>query len=109
MELTPAVLFVYAVILLTLVSFVTEWVSPDITAIGVLVVLAVAEPLPGVSATDAVSGFASSATVTILAMYVLSAAVQTTGVVERLGVAIGRVTGGRKVTRRSEGDWVVGV
>lgn len=90
---TAGMAFVFLVILAALTAFVTEIISPDTTAIGVLVVLAVAEPLTGVTASEAIAGFAGSATVTILAMYVLSAAVQETGLVERLGVVIGRVTG----------------
>ncbi|MFC7097593.1 SLC13 family permease [Halobaculum marinum] len=92
----PAVgmLVVFALVAVALVLFVTETVPPDITAIAVLVALAVLQPWTGVRATDAIQGFASTATVTIIAMYILSEGVQQTGIVERLGVALARVTRG---------------
>ncbi len=90
----PGALVVFALIAVALTLFVTEALPPDITAIGVLVSLAVLEPYTGVPATDAIAGFASTATVTIIAMYALSEGIQRTGVVERLGVYIGRATGG---------------
>jgi len=92
--ITTGALVVFALVAVALTLFVTETFSPDITAIGVLVSLAVLEPYTGVPATDAIAGFASSATVTIIAMYVLSEGIQQTGIVERLGAYIGRKTGG---------------
>jgi di/tricarboxylate transporter len=85
---------VFALIGVALVLFVSEALPVDVTAIAVLVALAVLEPWTGVSARMAIAGFASSATVTILAMYILSEGVQRTGVVDRLGVALARVTRG---------------
>ena len=87
-------LVVFALVAVALVLFVTETVPPDITAVAVLVALAVLQPWTGVRATEAIQGFASTATVTIIAMYILSEGVQQTGVVERLGVALARVTRG---------------
>ena len=91
---TTGTAVVFGLVAVTLAVFVSEALPPDITAIGVLVALAVLEPLTGVPPVDAIAGFASPATVTILAMYILSEGVQRTGVVERLGAAIARVTGG---------------
>ncbi|GGL52582.1 SLC13 family permease [Halocalculus aciditolerans] len=91
---TTGTLVVFALIAVALVLFVTEVVPSDFTAIGVLVALAVLEPYTGVPAADAIAGFASPATVTILAMYILSEGVQQTGIVERLGVYLARLTGG---------------
>ena len=83
--LTTEMLVVFAVILVALALFVTEPVPIDITAIGVLVALVVLEPWTGVTPADGVSGFASSATVTVLAMFVLSEGVRRTGVVNIIG------------------------
>jgi di/tricarboxylate transporter len=91
---TTGMLVVFGLILVALALFVSEAIPADVTAIGVLVALAVLEPFTGVAAADAIAGFASTATVTILAMYILSEGVQQTGVVERLGAAIARVTKG---------------
>lgn len=83
--LTTEMLVVFAVILVALVLFVAEPVPIDITAIGVLVALVVLEPWTGVTPAEGVSGFASSATVTVLAMFVLSEGVRRTGVVNIIG------------------------
>ena len=91
---TPSMLLVFGLISLALVLFVTELVPSDITAIGVLVSLVVFEPWTGVAARDAISGFASPATITIVAMYILSEGIQETGLVERLGVYLARLTEG---------------
>ncbi|WP_423751087.1 SLC13 family permease [Salinirarus marinus] len=91
---TTGMLVVFGLILVALVLFVTELIPNDITAIGVLVSLAVLKPFTGVPAQDAITGFASPATITIVAMYILSEGVQRTGVVERLGVYLARLTRG---------------
>ncbi|ELZ29766.1 di-/tricarboxylate transporter [Halogeometricum pallidum JCM 14848] len=88
------VLVVFAVVLGTVTLFVTEAVPPDVTAIAVIVVLVALEPYTGVSATEGLSGFSSSATVTIMAMYILSDGIQRTGVVRRLGVEVAHLTRG---------------
>jgi di/tricarboxylate transporter len=89
-------LVVFAIIFGALVLFVSEVIPNDVTAIAVLVVLVALQPLTGISAEDGISGFANPATVTIMAMYILSEGVQRTGVVQWLGVKIGRLTGGNE-------------
>jgi di/tricarboxylate transporter len=76
---------VFAVILLALVLFVTEPVPIDITAIALIVVLIVLEPWTTITPAEGLSGFASSATITVLAMFILSEGIRRTGVVEQLG------------------------
>ncbi|WP_281362675.1 SLC13 family permease [Natronomonas halophila] len=83
--LTTGMLVVFAIILVALVLFVTEPVPIDITAIGVMVALIVLEPWTQVSPADGVSGFASSATITVLAMFILSEGIRRTGVVNIIG------------------------
>ncbi|WP_436924828.1 SLC13 family permease [Halosimplex amylolyticum] len=92
--LSTGAVVVFALIAVALALFVSERLPPDITAIGVLVALAVLEPYTGVTAGEAIQGFASRATVTILAMYVLSAGVEYTGVVDYLGAVLEAMTGG---------------
>ncbi|MFB6123999.1 MAG: SLC13 family permease [Haloferacaceae archaeon] len=91
---TTGMLVVFGLIFVALVLFVTELIPTDITAIGILVSLAVLESFTEVPARDALSGFASPATITIVAMYILSDGVQRTGIVERLGVHLARLTRG---------------
>jgi di/tricarboxylate transporter len=88
---------VFGIILVALVLFAAEPVPIDITAIGIMValmVLGTAGPvnLTEISPADGTSGFASSATLTVLAMFVLSAGVQRTGIIQLLGRRIARIT-----------------
>ena len=85
---------VFALIAVALVLFVTEAIPNDITAIGIVVSLAALEPWTGVTARGAISGFANTATITIVAMYMLSAAIGNTGLVERLGLYLATLTRG---------------
>jgi di/tricarboxylate transporter len=89
---------VFGIIVAALILFATEPVPIDITALGVMVALMLlgsAGPvdLTGISPREGVSGFASGATITVLAMFVLSAGVQRTGVVQLLGAKIAALTG----------------
>ena len=100
-------LVVFAIILAALVLFATEPVPIDITAIGIMVTLMLlgpvttafadagflAAPIDPISPEEGISGFASSATITVLAMFILSAGVQRTGVVQILGRKIVAFTG----------------
>ncbi|WP_276261571.1 SLC13 family permease [Haloglomus litoreum] len=95
-------LAVFAIIVVALVLFATEPVPIDITAIGVMVslmVLGTAGPLDltGISPQEGISGFASGATITVLAMFILSAGVQRTGVVQILGRKLAALTGDSEV------------
>jgi len=112
--ITPAMLLVFALILVALVLFATEPVPIDITAIGVMVALLLVEPVSAILASvgllaeplvvlsdpeagltvvdQGLSGFANAATITVLAMFVLSAGVQKTGVIQILGAKIAAVT-----------------
>lgn len=87
-ELSGGAPVVFGLIAVALALFVSEAIPSDVTAIGIMVSLAALEPLTGVGHRAAISGFANTATVTIVAMYMLSAGVQQTGVVQRLGLSL---------------------
>ncbi|MFD1685611.1 SLC13 family permease [Halobellus litoreus] len=107
--ISPGVAVVFLVVLCALVLFVTEPVPVDVTAIGVMVALMLIQPASSMLAAagllaepivvfadypgDALSGFSSGATLTVLAMFILSDGVQRTGVVQRLGAWIASFTG----------------
>ena len=75
-------LIVLAVIVLAVYLFASEKLSVDLTAIIVMVVLIIAGVVtPG----EGISGFSNTATVTVAAMFILSAALQKTGAVNFLG------------------------
>jgi di/tricarboxylate transporter len=83
--LTTEILLMFAIVGIALVLFVTEPVPIDITAIAVMFTLIVLEPWTGVDAETGVSGFASSATVTVLAMFIISEGIRRTGLVNIIG------------------------
>jgi len=86
--LTTEILLLFAIVLVALVLFITEPVPIDITAIGVMVALIVLEPWTQVDAATGVGGFSSSATVTVLAMFVLSEGIRQSGLINRIGAWI---------------------
>lgn len=90
----PEALIVFGIIAVALVLFVSEVIPNDITAIGIIVTLAALGPTIGFETADALSGFSNTATVTIIAMYMLSAGIQKTGLVKRLGVHLVHLTRG---------------
>jgi di/tricarboxylate transporter len=82
---TVDMLVVLGLIAVVLVLFIAEVIPIDITALGTMVAVILLEPWTGVSPTDGVSGFASTATVTVLAMFILSEGIRRTGVLRRVG------------------------
>lgn len=70
-----------AVIVLSLVCFVAEWFPADITALMIAIVLML---LGLVTPEQGISGFGNTATITVMAMFILSAGISRTGVVLRV-------------------------
>jgi len=85
---------VFVLILAAVVLFATEVVSPDVTAIVVIVALVVLQPWTGVGTETAFTGFSNVATITVAAMYMLSEGIYRTGIVQRLGDAISQFAAG---------------
>ncbi|MFW6385104.1 MAG: SLC13 family permease [Halodesulfurarchaeum sp.] len=86
-------LVVFGVIALALILFVAQPVPIDTTAIAVMVLLILLEPWTGVSPADGVSGFSNPATVTVLAMFILSEGVRQTGAIQILTRKVSEYTG----------------
>jgi len=84
-SLTPDMLVVFGVVLLALFLFITEYFPIDVTAILVMVLLMVLEPFTRISVAEGISGFSNNATITVLAMLILSAGITRTGAVQALG------------------------
>ncbi|EAZ90850.1 SLC13 family permease [Crocosphaera chwakensis] len=68
-----------SIIIIALVFFIFEWLSADLTALSVAVVLIL---LKLVSPEEGISGFANNATITVMAMFILSAGITRTGVIQ---------------------------
>ncbi len=88
--MTLEMLIVLGVIVLAVVLFASEKLPVDLTAIIVMAILL----LTGiVSPKEGLSGFSNTATVTVAAMFILSAALQKTGSVNYLGALSSKVFG----------------
>lgn len=68
-----------SVVVAALIAFIFEWFPVDITALIIAVILIV---LGLVTPDEGISGFSNSATVTVMAMFILSAGITRTGIVQ---------------------------
>ena len=85
---TVDMLVVLGIIGLALVLFIVEIVPIDITAIGIMVAVMLLEPWTHISPADGIAGFSSTATITVLAMFILSEGVRRTGLIQLMGTKI---------------------
>ncbi|KAI9134416.1 SLC13 family permease [Acaryochloris sp. CCMEE 5410] len=69
------------VLTLALIAFVAEWLPVDITALMVTAALIL---LGLVSPDEGISGFGNSATITVLLMFILSAGIARTGIIQMM-------------------------
>ncbi|WP_128226395.1 SLC13 family permease [Halobacteriaceae bacterium SHR40] len=90
---TVGLVLVFVIILVALILFLTEPVPIDVTAIGIMVVLMILGPWTGISPREGVAGFSNPATITILAMMILSEGVRRTGAIQRLQKVVASYTG----------------
>ncbi|XGI83668.1 SLC13 family permease [Halorutilales archaeon Cl-col2-1] len=92
-DLTTDMIVVFLIILGAIVLFITEWLPIDVTAISIMVTLIVLEPWTNISPSEGISGFSSSATITVLAMLILSSGISQTGLVQIIGRKISSFAG----------------
>lgn len=88
--MTPQIAIILVLILICMVLFAVEWISPDVTALGLVLVLIFTRIL---TPDSAFSGFSSDTVIMILGLLILTAALMRTGVVDMAGGAILRYTG----------------
>lgn len=67
------------ILVLAFTAFIFEWLPVDITAITVAIVLMI---LGLVTPDEGIAGFGNSATITVMAMFILSAGIARTGVIQ---------------------------
>jgi di/tricarboxylate transporter len=88
--MTVEIALVLAILLGTMVLFVTEWIRIDLTALLVLVAVAVTGL---VTPAEALSGFSSPAVVTVWAMFIISGGLTVTGIARILGDRLAGLAG----------------
>lgn len=93
MSFSPQELIVIAVMLTAVILIFSNRLRPDVTAILVLVTLG---GLRIVTPEQALSGFSSSAVITIMGMFVISQALEDTGVVQWLADKLRTISGGNE-------------
>ncbi len=87
---TLRLILVFVLLVAVFVAFVKEWFPPDLTALGALSLLILTGTL---TEKDVAGIFANNAPLTIGAMFVLSAALTRTGVIERIARMFTQVAG----------------
>jgi len=86
--MTTEMIIVFGVIILAIILFATEKLPVDLTAIivmGVLLITGIITPEEGLS------GFSNTATITVGAMFIVSAALRKTGAVNFLGIISSKI------------------
>ncbi len=73
------IILTLCVLTLALIAFILEWLPVDITALIITIVLML---LGLVTPEEGISGFGNTATITVMAMFILSAGVTRTGVIQ---------------------------
>ena len=83
--LTIEIQVLFAIICIALVLFILEPVPIDIIALAVLFTLIVLEPVTHIDPATGIGGFSSPATITVLAMFILSEGIRQTGIINIVG------------------------
>ncbi|MGB7440281.1 MAG: SLC13 family permease [Coleofasciculaceae cyanobacterium] len=87
---------VLSILILALICFIGEWLPVELTAISVTVLLML---LGLVTPEEGISGFGNSATITVMAMFILSAGIARTGAIQVLRDLLLR-WGGKNITQQ---------
>ncbi|MGM0471623.1 MAG: SLC13 family permease [Bacillota bacterium] len=87
-----SMIIVSCLVLLAIILFFWEPIRLDIIALSIPVILVLLEPWTEVSTQEGLSGFANQATITILAMFILSEGIQRSGLVQIMGDKIAQLT-----------------
>ncbi len=82
-----------AIVVVTLILFISERIRMDVAAMLTLLALAATGIL---TPTEALSGFASEPAIIVASVFVISAALTQTGITERIGASIARAAGARE-------------
>ncbi len=77
--LPASLIITLTVLILALICFVFEWLPVDLTAIIVAIVLMI---FGVVTPEEGIAGFGNSATITVMAMFILSAGITRTGAIQ---------------------------
>jgi di/tricarboxylate transporter len=88
------IIILFAILITAILFFITEWLRVDLVALLVLSALVLSNLI---TPEQALSGFSSPAVVTVWAIFILSGALERTGVASQLGTVITRLAGESEV------------
>lgn len=87
------IIFMILLLIFLITMFIIEPIRIDIIALSIPVILVFTNFWTKISPADAISGFSSSATITIGSMFIISAGVEKSGIIQSLGDKIYKWTG----------------
>jgi di/tricarboxylate transporter len=87
------IIFMILLLIFLITMFIIEPIRIDIIALSIPVILVFTNFWTKISPADAISGFSSSATITIGSMFIISAGVEKSGIIQALGDKIYKWTG----------------
>jgi len=86
---TLSIILLLVILAIALLMFSFEWVSPDVTALGIMILLVILGLVP---LDQAFSGFGSDTVILLLGLLIMTAALMRNGVVEVVGQKMLQVT-----------------
>ncbi len=82
--MTIEIALAFGILLFALAQVLLDWFSGDFVAIVTMATILALGPILDASPQEAISGFSNPATITVVFVFVLSAAVERTGIVNTL-------------------------
>lgn len=95
--MTPEIALTFAILVGALVIFMLDVAPIDFVAFSIMALILVLGPILNVTPQEAISGFSNPATITILAMFILSAGIYRTGIINQLAHHMIRLTGDSEI------------
>ncbi len=92
-SINTGMIILFIIITVMVILFIFEIIRIDIVALSIPAILVILQPWTKISLEEALSGFSNKATITILAMFILSEAIKNNGFVQVLGDKIANLTG----------------
>lgn len=106
--MTPEIALAFAILIGALVIFALDLFPIDFVAFSLMALILVLGPILGVTPQEAISGFSNPATITVLAMFILSAGVYRTGVINLLSHWLVHFAGDKEVRQLLTVNMTVG-
>lgn len=91
--MTFEIALVFAILAAALVVFALDLFPIDFVAFSIMALILALGPMIGLEPADAISGFSNPATITVLAMFILSGGIYRTGVINRTAHHVLRMAG----------------